>query len=157
MTFTHPVIHQAIKADKKYLLRFYKSQRYYARFMGGDTSYFIKSTINDDIIASVIISKIKSDNHQWFLHAVVVDHRYQKKGLATALVNYVVTLHSPFVCFAKKNLSSLYLQAGMKVINTEHIDEKLSIELASRYYLYIKKQKDLTIFIKSSSRSLSNA
>ena len=157
MTFTLPVIHQAIKADKKSLLRFYKSQRYCASFMGGDKSYFIKSTTTDDIIASVIISKIRPDHHQWFLHAVVVVHRYQKQGLATALIKYVATLYSPLVCFAKANLSNLYQQAGMKIINPEHINEQLSTELASRYYLYIKKQKYLTVFIKSSSCSFSNA
>jgi hypothetical protein len=147
MKLTKPVIHQAIKADKKSLLLFYKSQRYSAKFMGGDTSYFIKNLTTDNIIASVIISKISPDHQQCFLHALVVDHHYQKQGLATALLKYVVPLHLPLVSFAKKNLSHLYQHAGMTLINTEQIDEKLSNELATRYYLYLKKQKNLTAFI----------
>ena len=152
------LIYEAIKSDKKSLHRFYKSQQYSAKFMGLDKSYIIKSPITGDIIASVIISKIRAYNHQYFLHALVVDALYQNKGLATALINYVSTIHQPLVCFSIKSLSKLYLQAGMKeliteLVEPEHIDVakgkfKLSTELSTRYSVYSKKQKSLTVFIK---------
>jgi GNAT superfamily N-acetyltransferase len=141
------VINIATKVDKKVLLKFYKSQHYSAKFMGLDNGYFIKNENTDEIIASVIISKITTRNHQYFLHALVVDPLHQKKGLATALITYASALHQPIVCFADKTLSTFYQQAGMQMINTKLLNEKLSAELSVRYDIYSSKNKSLAAFM----------
>ncbi len=134
------MITTAVKSDKKTLLRFYKSQRYVASFLGYDFSYFIQQ--DDKVVACVIVSQLSKDHPQYFMHGLVVDIKYQQKGLAAQLIKHCQQ-HAPLVCFVSSKLTSLYLNNNFKIASCDHLTEQLSI----RFNAYRKKQPELKIFI----------
>ncbi len=77
-------ISSANKADKKSLMRFYKQQRYSASLLGFDHIYIIRDM--QEIIGAVILSALKKDNNQLFLHALVIKKEYRQQKLATQKV-----------------------------------------------------------------------
>jgi len=135
----------AQKKDKKDILRFYKSQYYGARFLGLDHTYFIKD--KSRIIASVILSKILPESSYYFLHALVVDGTYRNKGIAKKLLNYVLSKHSPAICFAEPVLSSLYKHAKMLKVSDKLLMNNIPEHLSLRFNVYLKKQPSLQIFL----------
>ena len=136
---------QATKTDKKAVLRFYKSQRYSARFLGGDHCYLIKK--QDVIIASVIVSTIQSNNRQCFLHALVVEKAFQHQGLASLLIQHCQTMHCPIVCFCLPQLSVLYTHYDFKLLSSKAINSLLCADLLQRFKRYQAKQSELVALI----------
>ena len=143
------IIRSAIKSDKKDIFRFYKSQHYSARFMGLDQSYLI--LLDNEIIGSVIISQITPDNHQHFLHALVIHHQYRKQGLATKLLNEVLPDYQNVVCFADVSLSSFYLANKFKQTPLLEVSNRLTEQLSVRFTRYSKKKPLLNIFIRKTN------
>ena len=94
---------RADKTDKKAIQGFYKQQHYSAGFIGYDRTYLIKQ--QQQIIASVILSRITVDNPHELLHALVVDKVFQHQGLASRLLRYVKQNHATFSCFANAKLA----------------------------------------------------
>jgi len=135
----------ANKQDKKNILRFYKSQHYSARFIGHDHCYLI--LLNDKIIGSVIISQITADNHQHFLHALVIEVQYQKQKLASKLLKEVMLHHKKIVCFADVSFSPFYFANKFKKVPLIKIDNTLTEQLSARFTRYSKKSPSLKIFI----------
>jgi len=142
---TQCTIQKSTKADKKSILRFYKNQRYSARFIGLDQCYLL--FIDKAIIGSVIISQISANHRQYFLHALVIDQYYRKQGLAKILLNYVQSRYQPLVCFADESLSPLYLANGFDKLCPAEINTKLTEQLSIRFARYLKKQLRLKVFI----------
>ncbi|MCJ8320558.1 MAG: GNAT family N-acetyltransferase [Colwellia sp.] len=132
----------AEKEDKKAIKRFYKQQRYSASFIGFDHCYFIKSS--DTIVASVIVSFIESNNQQAFLHALVVDRKFQKKGLATQLINAIDCGYSSITCFSNSNMTIFYQNFDFQIAGSSLI--KPIIE--KRFRQYKQKNPKLLRFIK---------
>lgn len=93
----------------KSIKRFYKSHRYSASLMGYDHVYQVKK--NETIIACAIVSYQNKDNHQSLLHALVVDSKYQKQGIASKLIHYICQQHKHIVCFCQSSLVQLYLKS----------------------------------------------
>jgi len=140
----------AIKSDKKAIQRFYKQQKYSASFLGFDHCYLIKS--NGTIIASVIISFIESNNQQAFLHALVVDKKHQKRGIATKLINSIESNYSSIICFANSNMIDFYQKLDFQVTNSELI--KPIIE--KRFIRYKQNSPNLLRLIKFNPPSISH-
>lgn len=116
------VIETADKSDKKAIQRFYKQQRYSARFLGDDVTYLVRD--NQDIIASVIISF--KDSHP-FLHALVVAECWQHQGLATKLL-IECQKHCPrLICFCAPELSPFYTKNGFAVVSLIDLPEELQL------------------------------
>jgi N-acetylglutamate synthase-like GNAT family acetyltransferase len=130
----------AEKSDKKTIKRFYKLQRYSARYIGLDHCFCISE--GPDIIAAMIISQINKSNDQYLLHGLVVDKNFQHQGLALALLDKACTNFTNLVCFADSELSSLYLKANFTQVESHF----LSVELFERYHQYQKTKKHLIIF-----------
>ena len=138
-------IRKSEKSDKKNVLRFYKSQQYHARFIGLDYCYLL---INKNaIIGSVIISQITPENAQYFLHALVIDSRYKNQGLASSLITFASTMHSPIICFAHEQLSPLYLANQFTHLALNQVDNQLTEQISIRFNTYRKKQPNLNVFI----------
>lgn len=135
------MITTAKKSDKKALLRFYKSQRYAASFLGYDFAYFIQN--DNEIVASVIVSQLFKEHPQYFMHALVVDINHQQQGLAVQLIRHCQQQYSSLVCFASSRLTSLYLNNNFKMARCNSLTEQLSV----RFNAYKKKQPELKIFI----------
>lgn len=138
-------ISKAKKSDKKAILRFYKKQHYSASFIGFDQCYFM--TDNENIIAAMIVSKIKSQHHHQFLHALVVDKLFQQQGLATKLLRFALTQHKFLVCFANECLSDFYIRNSMLKLTDEQLSYEVPEHLLLRYKSYRKKQSQLKVFI----------
>ncbi len=139
------MIVKANKSDKKDIQRFYKAQHYPASFIGLDNCYLIKE--DNNIVASVIISEIKGNNKQYFLHALVVNKAQQSQGLASQLIQHTKHLHQPLVCFAEKTLADFYFKQGMKAIEESPLNTCLNEQLLLRFNRYKQKQTSLTAFI----------
>jgi GNAT superfamily N-acetyltransferase len=136
----------AQKSDKKAILRFYKSQHYSASFLGYDSCYFLKN--NEEIIASVIISKIAQHHQHYFLHALVVKQQYQRQGLASQLLQYAQRQHLPLICFSTEKLLPFYLKNSLIKLQSDKIVSNLPEHLHMRYKRYLKKQPQLNVFLK---------
>jgi GNAT superfamily N-acetyltransferase len=136
------LIQTAVKSDKKSIKKYYKQQQYSASFMGLDTVFVIR--YEGEIIASVIISLLKKQYTQYFLHALVVDKKYRKQGLATKLLNYCNTNGLDIICFAVDSMSGLYLGAGY----TRSCQNKLNETNLLRFHQYQKSKPTLQVFIK---------
>ncbi|WP_068546569.1 GNAT family N-acetyltransferase [Thalassotalea crassostreae] len=128
-------IFSADKADKKDIKRFYKSQRYSAGFLGDDRCFLVRDTAvkNTPIIASVIVSYCSTSP---FLHALVVDIKHQKQGLATALIKHCQQHFNSLVCFCEPKLASLYLANRFQVINDIKMAKSMPEQLTSRFDSY---------------------
>jgi len=138
-------IHTALKSEKKDILRFYKSQRYPARFIGLDHCYTIKE--KHSIIASVIVSFLSDENKQPFLHALVTNKQYHHQGIASQLLHHIQTQHPKVVCFADKSLRLFYLKNNMIEIEQDSVKQCLTEPLFLRFQSYQKKQQQLKLFI----------
>lgn len=158
----------ANKLDKKPLKRFYKNLHYPFSYMGLDTVFLLKKTVNnndtnqqdvgDEIIASVVISKLSPENPQYLLHALLVAPAYRKQGIAAALLEQAsdfirnikaqqATQNSQsaicLIAFADKALTAFYQKKGY--IESRH--DALLPPLSLRYQSYLKKQPHLKLFI----------
>lgn len=142
-------IRQSEKSDKKDILRFYKAQRYSARFIGLDCCYFI--TIDNNIIGSVLVSQLIPTNLQFLLHALAINKSHQRQGLAKALLNHVQSKYQPLVCFANQELSPLYLTNGFKKLAHTDINDVLTEPLSIRFNRYLIKQPRLKVFISQNN------
>ncbi len=134
----------AEKSEKKEILRFYKNQYYSARFLGFDRCYCIK--VNDEIIASVMISNIIENSEISFLHALVVGQAWQHQGLASQLIVHVTKIHPSVICFADEKLANLYTKNQMVVIEKPQFTELLPEHLMIRLKTYQNKQPQLKVF-----------
>jgi hypothetical protein len=139
MTKEYPIV-KALKQDKKHLLRFYKQQRYSARFIGFDHTYMVKN--NHEIIAAVIVSALTEQSPQFFLHALVVAGSFKKQGIANLLLKHVQQHHNNIICFASPPLAPLYTGRNFTVIN----EEQLSYQLINRFQRYKNTKPCLAIF-----------
>ena len=138
----------ALKSEKKAILRFYKSQRYSASFIGLDQCYLVK--INQDIIAAAIVSQLKPDNQQYFLHALVVQTSYQKQGIASQLLTYILQKQPRLICFASPKVSSFYKKANWQQTTINQLNPALQ----TRFLRYQKTQPQLAIFSYHKANSL---
>lgn len=128
-------------------MRFYKSQRYSARFLGGDSCYLIKK--GNEVIASVIVSTVEPMSEQCLLHALVVDVKYRHQGLANLLVKCCLQRHADLVCFCQPKLTQLYIMLGFTLLSKQDIDTKLCGHLLARFRRYQIKQPALEALISS--------
>lgn len=126
------------KVDKKNVLRFYKQERYSARFIGHDTC-FIFTNKQSLIIASVIVSTIDNEN---FLHALVTQKDKQGIGIGSQLLKHCKANYDHLMCFADTELSAFYDSHDF------HRSDKSSLNeaLLKRWLSYQKKNPHLSIF-----------
>ncbi|TLU64145.1 GNAT family N-acetyltransferase [Thalassotalea litorea] len=134
------LIETADKSDKKAIQRFYKQQRYSARFLGDDATYLVRD--NQDIIASVIISF--KDSHS-FLHALVVDNNHRGQGIAQSLLAKAAEQHPQLYCFCGNELMSFYQKQHFAVIEGSLLPD----ELRQRYLAYRKKHELIALYLNS--------
>lgn len=135
----------AAKSDKKAILRFYKSQRYSARFLGGDSCYLIKR--DNKIIAAVIVSTIESTSQQCLLHALVVDSQHRHQGLASILIKHCQSKHAEIVCFCQPDLSRLYTLLGFTMLSKQQLFITLNTHLIERFRRYQLKKPSLNALV----------
>ncbi len=163
---------KATKVDKKDILRFYKSQRYAARYIGQDHCYFIK--INDAIIACAMISAGQENGQFWLLHALVIDKQYRGNGLARKLIQTLISqqekskrstsimleselaTYPNIVCFADTQLKPFYISNGFILHNTCEDIQQLPIEFRQRLLRYQEKHNDLCCFLHCSKVNTSS-
>lgn len=161
------IVYKAEKTDKKDIMRFYKSQRYSARYIGQDQGYFIK--INDNIIACVIVSGGRECSQFWLLHALVIRPTYRKKGIASLLLRTILTENSSsairaieqskakvasyanIICFAAPNLQALYVSNQFVHYNSPDDIAQLPNEFRSRFTRYQEKHPSLCCYCYSAS------
>lgn len=130
------------KPQKKSVLRFYKQHHYSARFIGHDTCFII--TKNDEIIGACIISKVEQVN---FFHALVIDPKFQGRGLASKLINDSLNTFGSLLCFADIKHHQFYLKLGFSAVNNEQFQSETSFQpLISRFKSYKRKQPLLKAF-----------
>ena len=143
-------IFSAEKADKKDIKRFYKSQRYSAGFLGDDRCFLVReSNVNNaPIIAAVIVSYCTTSP---FLHALVVDIKHQKQGLATALIKHCQQHFDSLVCFCEPKLASLYLANQFQLLTDFQLSNHLPEQLTSRFQSY--RQHTQSLLALSSKQS----
>lgn len=134
------LIETADKSDKKAIQRFYKQQRYSARFLGDDVTYLVRD--NQDIIASVIISF--KDSHP-FLHALVVDNNHRGQGIAQSLLAKAAEQHPKLYCFCEEELVSFYQKQRFAVIEGSLLPD----DLRQRYLAYRKKHKLIVLHLNN--------
>lgn len=142
----------ATKYHKNAIKRFYQDIPYAYSYMGLDQTFIIKEPITNQIIASVMVSKLSPDNPQYFLHALGVGFEYRQQGLASLLLKTVNTHFSQLkaasahpvdlIAFAEQNLTSFYLKQGYISVQ----EDALLPCLGSRYLSYKKTKKSLSIF-----------
>ncbi|MDO6446841.1 GNAT family N-acetyltransferase [Colwellia sp. 1_MG-2023] len=137
----------AAKSDKKELLRFYKAQQYSASYIGYDQGYYVKK--NHTIVAAVMVSKIAEHHQHYFLHALVVDNKFQHQGIASLLLNHANERHQPLVCFANAPLEAFYTKNNFVKLLPSAFETKLPPHLYLRFIAYKKKQSQLQVFIST--------
>lgn len=163
---------KATKVDKKDILRFYKSQRYVARYIGQDQCYFIK--MNDTIIACAMISAGQENGQFWLLHALVIDKQYRGNGLARKLIQTLISqreksnrstslmlegelaTYPNIICFADTQLKPFYISNGFTLHNTNEDIQKLPNEFRQRLIRYQEKQDSLCCFLHCSKVNASS-
>lgn len=146
-----PNIEVATKSDKKAILRFYKEQHYSASFLGFDTTYLIK--LANEIVATVIVSQLTQHNTDYFLHGLVVDERYQHRGLASKLISYCQQRHSPIICFSQPSYTKLYQKLRFIELEQLEIKDNLSAPLYERYIRYLVTKPNLGVMMYVSNSS----
>ena len=126
------IITTASKSDKKSLMRFYKQQSYSASLLGYDNTYMMN--YSGEIIGAVIISALKENNPQLFLHALVIKKEFRQKRLASELIQHALFQHvtQQIVCFAEESLTPFYHKNNFSQV-TEH---QLLEPLLKRYLGY---------------------
>ncbi len=152
------VVIKAAKTDKKAIMRFYKTQRYPASYIGQDQCYFIKT--NNEIVACTMVSAGQENGEFWLLHALVTKKVYRGKGLARSLLSSITTeiedlslsAHSPLtykkiICFADTKLEPLYTASGFSLHNTPVDIQQLPDEFQQRLSRYRTKQSDLCCYL----------
>ena len=146
MTINITVI-TAQQSDKKNIKRFYKNNHYAASYMGYDSCYIIK--IDNNIVASVIVSYIVNENSQALLHALFVDESYRKNKLASLLIQKAQQEHSSIVCFAHKKLIGFYQKLDFIPIETFQTKEAqlLSSTNLAKLSQYQRYNTQLTAYI----------
>ncbi|WP_371185900.1 GNAT family N-acetyltransferase [Thalassotalea maritima] len=132
----------AEKSDKKDIKRFYKQQKYNARFLGDDACYFIKD--NEQIIACVIISY---QHRSPFLHGLCVDGTHRHQGIARQLLTHCQHLHQHIYCFAQDSLAGLYLNSHFSQVSQDTLPNSLQ----TRFTSYLRKQTNLVAFYHQSN------
>lgn len=84
------------------------------------------------------------------LHAVVVDKRQQRQGLASNLISYALqqlaSNVSKVVCFCEPHLGALYLSLNFVEASIDNDDQALNDLLIKRYQAYKKYHPELVIF-----------
>lgn len=163
---------KATKVDKKDILRFYKSQHYAARYIGQDHCYVIK--MNDTIIACAMISAGQENRQFWLLHALVIDKQYRGNGLASKLIQTLISkqekskpstslmleselaTYPNIVCFADTQLKQLYISNGFTLHNSNEDIQQLPEEFQQRLLRYRKKQNNLCCFLYCSTVNTSS-
>ncbi|MDT0604784.1 GNAT family N-acetyltransferase [Thalassotalea castellviae] len=140
-------ITKAEKSDKKALLHFYKAQHYSASFLGHDQCYFVKK--NNTIIAAVMVSKIAEQFRHYFLHALVVDEKFQHQGIASLLLNHANKRHQPLICFANNSLETLYTHNDFEKLSVLEYETVIPQHLLLRFIGYKNKQSQLQVFIST--------
>lgn len=153
---------KATKNDKKDILRFYKTQRYPARYIGRDQCYFIKT--DNLIIACAMISAGQEDGHYWLLHALATNISYRQQGLASLLLQAIMSekknttnpqpinnLHLAtypnIICFADAKLQPFYLANGFIPYHTSNNIQQLPLEFQLRLLRYQEKQPSLCCYL----------
>jgi len=129
------------KANKKDTLRFYKLNNYSARYIGYDHTYTV--TLEGKIIGAAIISYQSENNHYALLHALLITPSHRNKSYAKQLILKIMNDHHHIICFAEKSLERLYLNNGF----SKSVSNKLPDYLIKRYESYVKKSKELVVFI----------
>lgn len=138
-------ISKAKKSEKKAILRFYKLNHYSARFLGHDTTYLAK--VQDEIVASVILSNIVHNANQVFLHGLFTAPNYRNQGYSTQLLKSVCNEHPVIVCFAQPALSGFYQTLGFTPIPATLRTKFLNAHLLLRFNSYVRSQPKLQVFI----------
>lgn len=145
-----PKVVKAIKADKKAIFRFYKTQHYPAKFIGQDTTFVLK--MDNEIIGSAIISAGRGTCAYWLLHGLVIDNAHRGKGLASHLLQSVLkenhkTKQFPkLICFAEQKLMPFYLTNQFQEFNSTSNIESLPVEFQQRFKNYQQKKPTLCCF-----------
>jgi N-acetylglutamate synthase-like GNAT family acetyltransferase len=135
------IITTASKSDKKSLMRFYKQQSYSASLLGYDNTYMMN--YSGEIIGAVIISALKENNPQLFLHALVIKKEFRQKRLASELIKHALFQHATqqIVCFADESLTHFYQLNNFCQI-TEH---QLLEPLLRRYLSYSRSLPSMAL------------
>lgn len=120
----------AEKSDKKAILRFYRQQRYSARFLGDDVTYIARR--DEQIIAAVIMSYKSSTP---FLHAMLVCKTQRCQGIAQALLALLLPQFPELYCFCENDLAPFYQKFGFHQIQSNTLPH----ELRARFIAYQKK------------------
>lgn len=164
-SFSSYIIVKATKVDKKDIKRFYRNQRYGARYIGQDQCYLVK--INNIIVACAIISSGQENGHFWLLHGLVTDKAHRHKGIAGLLLRTIMSereatqnkislaAYPKIICFADNALSSFYLKNYFIRYNHCHEIALLPFEFKQRLTRYREKQTNLHCFLYSANVALS--
>lgn len=148
---------KALKSDKKDILRFYKSQQYSARFIGQDHCYVVK--VDNEIIASALISAGQENSDFWLLHALVIDKSMRGKKLASLLIQAIISnsFHNQglfkVICFADEKLQQLYMKNNFMKYNEINQMATLPDEFQQRLKRYQMKNKNLCCYFFSNDNN----
>ena len=107
--------------------------------MGLDTTYLAKD--DEEIIGAVIVSRLKKENQQVLLHALVVRQSYQRKGIAKLLLAQCTKQISNIRCFANPNLAEFYRKVNFLPVCADELSEELLVR-----YINYSKHQTLMIF-----------
>ena len=144
---------KAAKTDKKDIMRFYKTQRYAASYIGQDQCYIVKH--NSLIIASAIVSAGQESGEFWLLHGLVTSKAMRGKNIASLVLNKIVSVkneqaqarYAKIVCFADKSLQPFYQANHFVSYNTSNNIAQLPVEFRQRFVRYQENNQDLYCFI----------
>ena len=151
---------EALKSDKKDIMRFYKSQQYSASFIGHDHCYIVK--FDNKIVASVILSAGQACGDYWLLHGLVIDKVMRGKKIASVILQAIINsehLGSKFkkiICFADVALQGLYNKNLFVTYNSNDEIETLPQELKQRLKRYQSKQPNLHCYLYSKDTDFSS-
>lgn len=146
---------KAAKTDKKDIMRFYKTQRYAASFIGQDQCYLVKH--NSLIIASAIVSAGQEAGEFWLLHGLVTNKALRGKNIASLILQKIISVkneqaqarYEKIICFADKSLQQFYQINHFVSFNTSNNIAQLPVEFRQRFVRYQEKNQDLYCFIYS--------
>jgi len=144
---------KAKKTDKKDIMRFYKSQRYTASYIGHDQCYIVRH--DNFIIASAIVSSGKAVGDIWLLHGLVINETLRGNNIASLILQKIVSrkneqahvMYEEIICFADISLQFFYQKNNFISFDTNNDLAKLPFELQQRFMSYRAKNKKLCCFI----------
>ena len=151
---------EALKSDKKDIMRFYKSQQYSARFIGKDHCYIVK--LNNKIVASVILSAGQVCGDYWLLHGLVIDKVMRGKKIASVILQAIINSEhlgdkfKKIICFADVALQGLYKKNLFVTYNSTAEIKTLPQELKQRFKRYQSKQPNLHCYLYSKDTGFSS-